>query len=150
MIILSDFDTEFHQETFEFIPDIFFLGEIPKTSSFESGMYKNEPIMDDTAIAIKTSKGVVVVTGCSHSGICNICEYAKKVTGQKLYAVVGGFHLTITDTKAVDGTMEYFERQGDILLYPMHCVDFATMVKFRNLFEIEKMSAGDKIVIPVC
>ena len=146
-IIESDFVSEFHQGAFEFLPDIFFLGEIPRASGFETGMYKNEPVMDDTAIAIRTSQGVVVVTGCSHSGICNICEYAKEVTGQDLYAVIGGFHLAESDTEAVEGTMEYFKRQGNILLHPMHCVDFATMCKFRSLFNVDKMSAGDKIDI---
>ena len=33
----------------------------------------------------------------------------KKVTGQSLYAVVGGFHLTEKDQNAVDATIEYFK-----------------------------------------
>ncbi len=43
---------------------------------------------------IKTSEGLIVITGCSHSGICNITEYAKHVTGiNNIVTVIGGFHL---------------------------------------------------------
>ena len=37
---------------------------------------------------------MIVFSGCSHSGICNTVEYAKKITGDsRVLAVMGGFHL---------------------------------------------------------
>lgn len=55
-------------------------------------------VMDDSALAIKTEDGLVVVTGCSHAGIANIIEYAKQVTGEKhIVSVIGGFHLQNAD-----------------------------------------------------
>ena len=40
-------------------------------------------------------RGLVVLTGCGHSGIVNILRYARKLTGEDpLHAVVGGFHLS--------------------------------------------------------
>jgi 7,8-dihydropterin-6-yl-methyl-4-(beta-D-ribofuranosyl)aminobenzene 5'-phosphate synthase len=40
-------------------------------------------------------QGLVVLTGCGHSGIVNILRYARRLTGEdKLHAVVGGFHLS--------------------------------------------------------
>jgi 7,8-dihydropterin-6-yl-methyl-4-(beta-D-ribofuranosyl)aminobenzene 5'-phosphate synthase len=39
--------------------------------------------------------GLVVLTGCGHAGIVNIVRYARALTGvERVYAVVGGFHLT--------------------------------------------------------
>ena len=39
--------------------------------------------------------GLIVITGCGHSGIINIIRNAQVITGiQKIYAVIGGFHLT--------------------------------------------------------
>lgn len=62
--------------------NIYFLGEIPRLNDFEAqkttfsymdnGEKHQDFIMDDTALAIKTAKGLVIVTGCSHAGICNI------------------------------------------------------------------------------
>lgn len=66
-----------------------FLGEIPRTTGFENrtplgkakigGTWIDDFIQDDSALAIDTDEGIVIVTGCSHSGICNIIEQAKKV-----------------------------------------------------------------------
>jgi len=129
----------------EFSKDIYYLGQIPRENNFEEGGFKNDKMLDDSAIAIKTPKGVVVITGCSHSGICNICEYAKKITGQKLYAVIGGFHLFENDQKAIEGTIKYFKAEKPKHLYPMHCVDFPTLSKFHSNFKIAKKSSGDVI-----
>ncbi|MFC1752465.1 MBL fold metallo-hydrolase [Thermoproteota archaeon] len=50
---------------------------------------------DECAIAIDTDKGVIIITGCGHSGILNIIEKALSVTKkQTIYALIGGFHLS--------------------------------------------------------
>ena len=41
----------------EIAKNLFFLGEIPRVTRFEKGLYKNKPIPDDTALAVKTDKG---------------------------------------------------------------------------------------------
>ena len=39
-------------------------------------------------------KGLLVITGCGHAGVVNICRYARRLTRDRpLYAVLGGFHL---------------------------------------------------------
>ena len=52
-------------------------------------------VRDDQAIVVNVrNKGLVILTGCGHAGIINTIDYAKKVTGiDKVYAVLGGFHL---------------------------------------------------------
>ena len=144
----KDFEVAAFIKPFEMAPGIFFLGEIPRVTSFEKGVYKELPMEDDSAIAVKTEKGVAVISGCSHSGICNICEYAKKVTGQKLYAVLGGFHLSHDEPEAVSGTIGYFKNEKPDFLSPMHCVDFSTLAKFYAELGTEKHSTGD--VIELC
>ena len=64
------------------------MGQIPDTMDFENrklmgeieidGKYKDDYIMDDSALLYDTEDGIYIITGCSHSGICNIIEYAKK------------------------------------------------------------------------
>lgn len=144
-VIKKDFEIVLSKEPLEIIPNFYFLGEIPRIVSYEKGVYENEKMFDDTALAVKTKKGAVIITGCSHSGISNICERAKQVTGQDLYAVIGGFHLFEDDPKAVEGAIEYFKKENLQHLYPMHCVDFPTMVKFYNEFGVKKLGVGDVI-----
>ena len=52
-------------------------------------------IKDDQAIVVNVrNEGLVIITGCGHAGIINTINYAKQVTGiEKVYAVIGGFHL---------------------------------------------------------
>lgn len=141
--LATDFDLTTTAKPLEFSPGIYFLGEIPRQTDFEKGVYKDDPMPDDTAIAIRTDKGIIVVTGCSHAGVCNIAEYAKKITGQKLYGVMGGFHLFEDDPDAIAGAVDYFKREKPAFLYPMHCVDHAAMSEFYSNFKVKKYGAGD-------
>ncbi|MDD2636679.1 MAG: MBL fold metallo-hydrolase [Bacteroidales bacterium] len=143
--IISDFEIITSDKPLEITNGVYFLGEIPRTNNFEKGLYKTNNMLDDTAIAIKSKKGVIVISGCSHAGICNICEYAKEITNQNLYAVIGGFHLFEDDQKAVNGTIEYYQSENPEHLYPMHCIDFPTLSKFHSIFGIQKLSTGDTI-----
>ena len=56
-----------------------------------------DPLVNDdqAIIANIKDKGLVIVTACSHAGIINTINYSKSLTGiSKIYAIVGGFHLT--------------------------------------------------------
>jgi|CXWL01.1.fsa_nt_gi 7,8-dihydropterin-6-yl-methyl-4-(beta-D-ribofuranosyl)aminobenzene 5'-phosphate synthase len=85
---------------------VLITGEVDRTTSFEKGFaihqawrdgdWTPDPlILDDQAlIAHVRGKGLVVLTGCGHSGIVNIVRYAQKLTGvDQIAAIVGGFHL---------------------------------------------------------
>jgi 7,8-dihydropterin-6-yl-methyl-4-(beta-D-ribofuranosyl)aminobenzene 5'-phosphate synthase len=143
--INKDFEIKPVTQPYELDKDIIYLGQIPRTTNFEQGGYKDDKMLDDSAIAIKTPKGTVLITGCSHAGICNICEYAKAVTGQDLYAVIGGFHLFEEEQSAIEETIEYFQANTPEIILPMHCVDFQTLAKFHFHFGCEKYACGDVI-----
>jgi len=145
--LIKNFEIISSKKPLEFSKDIFYLGEIPRKNNFEAGNYKEDKMLDDSAIVIKTKKGAVVITGCSHAGICNICDHAKKVSGQELYAVIGGFHLFEENENAVNKTIDYFRSENPKYILPMHCVDFPTMVKFNINFGSKKYSTGDTISI---
>ncbi len=133
-----------------FITDsIIFLGEIPRLNNFESKTTtfvneKGEPdfVPDDSALAFIDGNELIVVTGCSHSGICNIIEYAKMVTGiTKVRAVIGGFHLKF-DNKQTQKTIEYFKLNKILKLYPSHCTELPALAAFYNTFNIEQLKTG--------
>jgi metal-dependent hydrolase (beta-lactamase superfamily II) len=72
-----------------------------------------------SVIKIK-DKGLVVISGCAHAGIINTVEYAKKLAGtDKVYAVLGGFHLTgrIFDP-IIQPTIDEMRRIQPIISYP--------------------------------
>lgn len=143
----SDFDIETISEPMEVFPGAFFLGEIPRVTPFERGTFFNDPMEDDTAMAFRTDKGAVVIAGCSHAGICNIAIRAKEVTGQKLHAVIGGFHMMKEENPPIDETIDWFAKEQVDRLLPMHCVEFEYLVRFHAAFAMPKLSAGDLIEI---
>jgi 7,8-dihydropterin-6-yl-methyl-4-(beta-D-ribofuranosyl)aminobenzene 5'-phosphate synthase len=51
--------------------------------------------MNELSLAVRTPRGLAVVVGCSHPGVEKILEQARKID-QRLYSVVGGFHLVRT------------------------------------------------------
>ena len=45
------------------------------------------------ALAVKVDNvGLVVFVGCSHPGVDKLVEKAKKITGEEVYYVIGGYH----------------------------------------------------------
>ena len=142
-----DFDVVQAVEPLEFSEGAFFLGEVPRVTSFERGCFEDDPMRDDTALALKTPEGVVVVSGCSHAGICNICEHAKAVTGQPLHAVLGGFHLLHAEDPPVERTIEYFRAENPRHLMPMHCIDFDIQAKFQTVFGGTRPGSGSLVEI---
>lgn len=146
-ILMADFEVIEAKGATEFTKDAFFLGQIPRRNDFEPGDFQGDAMEDDTALAFRTKKGAVVVSGCSHAGICNICDYAKEVTGQPLYGVIGGFHLLSGDKPPIKETIAYFKAEAPKVLLPMHCVGFPALVAFHNEFGSSKYAAGDVITL---
>lgn len=144
-ILRTEFEPRALTTATEFVPGAYFLGEIPRTNGFERGAYFDDPMPDDTALAFRSDKGAIVVAGCSHAGICNICDHAKHVTGQDLYAVIGGFHLLHDEEPPVEETIAYFRRQNPEILLPMHCVEFDILARFHAELGTVKYAAGDVI-----
>lgn len=143
--IKNDFDVVDTRECREFADGAFFLGEIPRVTSFERGTFFDDPMPDDTALAFATEKGVVIVAGCSHAGICNICEYGKAVTGQSLYAVIGGFHLLHDENPPVEETIAYFKAEKPACLAPVHCIDFDIQARFQSALNYSRPGSGSLI-----
>ena len=86
---------------------------------FENG--EDDFVLDDSALVINSEKGLIVIPGCSHSGICNIISYAKKVTGvDNVYAVIGGLHLMNLDN-ATYKAIDFLKKENISIFYPIHC-----------------------------
>jgi 7,8-dihydropterin-6-yl-methyl-4-(beta-D-ribofuranosyl)aminobenzene 5'-phosphate synthase len=114
--------------------DALFLGYVERKTDFEKGFpiahyeengtEKWDPIADDTAIAVNVKgKGLVVLSGCAHSGIVNTVFAAKAATGtDKVHAVMGGFHLSGPLFEPIIGrTTEELQKINPDYIIPTHC-----------------------------
>ncbi|MGM0425960.1 MAG: MBL fold metallo-hydrolase [Thermodesulfobacteriota bacterium] len=114
--------------------EIFFLGGIPRLTDFEKGaphfyyqekdQEKWDDIPDDTAVVAHVKgKGLVVLSGCAHAGIINTVNYARSVAGtEKIFAVMGGFHLGGPDmAPVIDPTVKALTEIDPTYVIPTHC-----------------------------
>ena len=67
---------------------------------------------EEVAVAVETSKGLVIPSGRSHSGILNIVNTIQERSGEKVYAVIGGFHLLDADEATIQETIDPLQRAG--------------------------------------
>lgn len=111
---------------------LFYLGEIPRTVPFEKnltigtclgkGRWRKDPVRDDSALVYHEGDALAVITGCSHSGICNIITYAEELFHtDHVTEVIGGFHL-MEDEKRIRHTAEFLRCHVKGILIPCHCV----------------------------
>jgi 7,8-dihydropterin-6-yl-methyl-4-(beta-D-ribofuranosyl)aminobenzene 5'-phosphate synthase len=111
-------------------------GQVERVTDFEKGFPLNyarsgnggwEPdpwIWDDQAVVVNLrGKGLVVLSGCSHSGAINVLRQAKRLTGEdRVHAFVGGMHLTggIFE-RLIPRTLDELAAIAPRWLVPGHC-----------------------------
>lgn len=87
------------------------------------GKIEPDPFLDDQAVALDVKgKGIVVVTGCAHSGVVNTVEHIKRLIERRdIYAIVGGFHLNDASEERLKRTTEALKSINPKLVVPCHC-----------------------------
>ncbi|MCD4678452.1 MAG: MBL fold metallo-hydrolase [Desulfobacula sp.] len=130
---------------------LIFLGEIPRANDFEGnltfgrkeGANEDDMVIEDSALVYKTSNGLVIITGCSHAGICNIIEYAKKVCKDpRIFDVIGGFHLQNPPKRQLEGTISYFKNLGPVKVHACHCTDLESKIALSRVVNLEEVGVG--------
>lgn len=147
--ISEKFDLEESPTAIQLTENLYFLGEIPRLNDFESQttpfkLENNDDdfIDDDSALVAIENNRLIIISGCAHSGICNICEQAKKVTGiSSIKAVLGGFHLKYQNIQT-QKTIGYFKANSIQNIFPSHCTALPALAMFYNEFKSEHVKTG--------
>ncbi|MCD6548883.1 MAG: MBL fold metallo-hydrolase [Thermodesulfobacterium sp.] len=133
------------KEPTEIFSNIWVSGEVPRKTTFEKideRLYIKEndkkfpdPILDDISLFIKTDKGLFIILGCAHSGVVNIIEHAKKVTKEdRIYAIIGGTHLSSAAGLQLEETLVYLARLNLGLIATNHCTGLNVAARFKEIF----------------
>jgi len=115
--IITSGEIEIFDETE--LPKGFYLG----TSKTE---YEKHTFREEIAAYINIKdKGLVVITGCSHTGIINIVKHGQKLTGiDKIYALIGGFHKERESSENIEEVVSFIEDLNPEITCGMHCTGF--------------------------
>jgi len=130
-----------------------FLGEIERKNNFEAkkpigkvvkeDFEEDDYSIDDSALAYRSAKGLVIITGCSHSGICNIVEYAKEICkDDRIIDIIGGFHLLNPEKKQLEGTLKYLEKIKPYEVHACHCTDLKSKIALSKVVNLKEIGVG--------
>ena len=77
--------------------------------------------LKEQSLVIRTSKGLIVVTGCAHPGVVNVVQKAKELCKDNVYLVLGGFHLCGLGPSEIGRVLRGVKSEGVTLAAPCHC-----------------------------
>ena len=75
----------------------------------------------EQALVLRTSQGLIVITGCAHPGIVEILEKVKERFQKTILLVMGGFHLMDKSVNEIKGVIASFQQMGVRYVGPGHC-----------------------------
>lgn len=129
------------------LPGVFFLGELPRTypapyppgAFFTAGeredVFQPDPLLDDTGIVLDLAEGLVVLTGCNHSGLGNLGEAVRALfPDRKVRALIGGLHLGGADEEKMRQSTEALREMDVQLVCPMHCTGLRGYEGLKEVF----------------
>ncbi|MGQ4911899.1 MAG: MBL fold metallo-hydrolase [Candidatus Thorarchaeota archaeon] len=138
-------------------------GEIPRMTPYETGMpghqafingrwVDDSEILDDSClIAHVRGRGLIVITGCAHSGVINSLRESIRLTGVKrVYAVMGGTHLTgYREMGPVNSTIEDLKAIGPEIILASHCTGLRAQKAIARQLPKAQVSGGVGLMLRV-
>ncbi|EAS43215.1 MBL fold metallo-hydrolase [Photobacterium profundum] len=158
----------FVNKTTEIFPNIFIITKLsrkyeqPKGNQYlftNSGLgCKPDTFDHELLMVIKENDGLIVFTGCAHSGVLNMVDTAVELfPSTKIKAVVGGFHLVgLPLFNSIGGSKKEIEVLGQTLLsYPIdklytgHCTGMKAYGILKGVLgdRLEYLPTGRSVVI---
>lgn len=138
--------------------ELVFLGEIPRKFPFETtdpgkrrillpdGRKEPDRLLDDSALVFRSDEGLVIITGCSHAGICNIAEYGKEVCCEtRVIGIIGGLHLLAPSPSRLKGTGEYLRDLRLQSLHACHCTSLSAKIALAGYCPVQEVGVGMKL-----
>lgn len=148
-----NFDLQLSQEPVWLNRRLVFLGEIERRTSFESRhpigticrgeTEQDDFLAEDSALAYRAREGLVIITGCSHAGICNIIEQARRICQEeRIVDIIGGLHLLEPTQEQLQGTLNYLHALQPQHVHACHCTDLASKIALSQVVNIEEIGVG--------
>lgn len=130
------------------------VDEVSEGRELFTGVYTTGELgrgIKEQSLVVKTSQGLVIVTGCAHPGVVNIIRAAKNMVGQEaVYLAVGGFHLMSAPTAQIESLIQEFRRLSVKEGAPCHCSGDKARRLFKEQYGEDYIPSGvgKRITIP--
>jgi 7,8-dihydropterin-6-yl-methyl-4-(beta-D-ribofuranosyl)aminobenzene 5'-phosphate synthase len=135
----------FVNEKIQIDQDIFIMPDIPIDNPLDTHFkhfkiqpdngYEDDEFNDELFLAITHNKKLSVISSCSHRGITNIVDAAKKQFNLPVNMILGGFHLIDAPAEQYEAIRDYFRKTDPKLIGVCHCTGMDNFSKFLRDFK---------------
>ncbi len=130
----------------EILPGVWLTGPVPRVHPERNwgiggaiGRVKTpdglveDTVPEDMSLVAVTDNGLVVISGCGHSGVINTLEHARqKIKAAPVYAALGGFHLFALNDEKLDWTAGKLKEFGLRHFLGAHCTGIEAVYRIRQ------------------
>lgn len=137
---------------------IFIVSNIKRSCPFEeicpddlikiNNEFNVDNYKDECILVIEDNDELIVLTGCGHHGLLNICSYAENLFNKPVKAFIGGTHLAAFPFERTEKTIEALKNSSLKILAVGHCTGPDAMQAFSKELSIFKpLHTGTKITL---
>jgi 7,8-dihydropterin-6-yl-methyl-4-(beta-D-ribofuranosyl)aminobenzene 5'-phosphate synthase len=133
------------QDSFYITEDIIIFSNFKRNNNYEKmnknfqikedGKYALDNFEDEIIVSVKSSKGLILIVGCSHIGIVNIIQTIKERINMDIYGIVGGTHLIEADELRLNSTIDFLKENNVQILGLSHCTGEKALEKIKLEFK---------------
>jgi 7,8-dihydropterin-6-yl-methyl-4-(beta-D-ribofuranosyl)aminobenzene 5'-phosphate synthase len=133
----------------EIVPGVWITGPVPRPNvekNYQDGLevqigdaWIADNVPEDSSLVFNTAKGLVLLSGCGHSGVVNTLQYARTfLRAAPVYAAIGGFHLYDAPEEKIAWTAGKFKELGVAQILGAHCTGIETVFRLRELMALTR------------
>ncbi len=122
--------------------NIWLMSDVRRTCVYESicpsdvvrrgGDYVVDDYRDEMSIVIEDKDGLIILSGCGHNGLINICTCAENRFGKPVKAFIGGTHLMAFPEERTEHTLNFIKNSNIQTLAVGHCTGPNAMKRFEE------------------
>jgi 7,8-dihydropterin-6-yl-methyl-4-(beta-D-ribofuranosyl)aminobenzene 5'-phosphate synthase len=140
-----------HDKPEEIFPGVWLTGPVPRVypeKNYPAGTEVNtgsgwveDTVPDDQSLVFNTSHGLVLLSGCGHSGLINTLQYARGVVrAAPVDAAIGGFHLFAANDQQLAWTASKLKEYQTARILGAHCTGIESVYRLRELLGLTRQT----------
>jgi 7,8-dihydropterin-6-yl-methyl-4-(beta-D-ribofuranosyl)aminobenzene 5'-phosphate synthase len=140
-----------HDKPEEIFPGIWLTGPVPRAypeKNYPAGVEVNngtawveDTVPDDQSLVFNTAHGLVLLSGCGHSGIINTLQYARGfLRPAPIDAAIGGFHLFAATDQQLAWTASKLKEYQTARILGAHCTGIESVYRLRELLGLTRQT----------
>lgn len=120
----------------------------PRLLRRRNGHLEVDTFEEEVALVLKTPAHLVLVSGCSHVGVLNMCRRVEELFGRTVTDFVGGTHLMNAGDERIEATCRLLKERGVRRLGACHCSGERASAYFEANFPgFFRNNVGTRVVI---